>query len=46
MPADLASCLAIDNDPDALHPLDATGFLSEKRLALLIEALLQAGPPA
>ena len=43
MPADLASCLAINNDPAALHPLDATGFLTRERLALLIEALRQTG---
>ena len=44
LPADLASCLAINNDPGALHPLDATGFLSQERIALLIEALLRTGP--
>src|SRR5712692_3987207 len=43
MPADLASCLAIDNDPGVMHPFDATGFLSKERLTLLIEALLQTG---
>src|SRR6266849_48984 len=43
MPADLASCMAIDNGPGVRHPLDATGFLSKERLALLIEALLHAG---
>jgi hypothetical protein len=45
MPAELRSCLAIDNDPGTRHPLDATGFLSEERLAVLLEALVQAGSP-
>src|SRR5882672_10124044 len=45
MPAELGSCLAIDNDPGTLHPLDATGFLSEERLAALLKAPMHVGSP-
>ena len=40
LPGGLAeSCLVIDNDPDAQHPLDATGFLCRERFEPLSRAL-------
>jgi hypothetical protein len=35
--------MAIDNDPSAEHPLDATGFLSEDVFNTLLAALATAG---
>jgi len=44
LPAGLASfCMAIDNDPGARHPLDATGFLCRERFERLTLALSAAG---
>ena len=47
LPAELASfCLVIENDPDARHPLDATGFLSRERFQVLLQAFSAISPGA